>query len=129
MTRYCLILCVRIFRVTRVHCLCQVNCRVPTLVTPKRRERYFMSTTEHAVALKLPAFWTSQPEVWFAQAEAKFNLRKIDTDETKYYYVVAALDQSTAARLIDLISNPPDKEKYSTLKTRLTNTFGLCKRE
>ena len=88
-----------------------------------------MSTTEHAVALKLPAFWTSQPEVWFAQAEAQFNLRKIDTDETKYYYVVAALDQSTAARLIDLISNPPDKEKYSTLKTRLTNTFGLSKRE
>ena len=48
---------------------------------------------EHAVSLKLPTFWNSQPEVWLAQAEAQFNIRGITADETKYYYVVAALDQ------------------------------------
>ena len=80
---------------------------------------------EHAVSLKLPTFWTSQPEVWFAQAEAQFNLRGITTDDTKYFYVLAALDQQTATRLLDLISQPPADNKYRTLKDRLISTFGL----
>ena len=66
---------------------------------------------EHAVSLKLPTFWSSQPEVWFAQAEAQFNLRKITADDTKYYYVLAALDQPTATRLLDLISPPSSRRQ------------------
>ena len=88
-----------------------------------------MATEEHAVSLKLPTFWTAQPEVWFTQAEAQLNLRRITADETKYYYVVAALDQDTATRVLDLISQPPDDNKYQALKTRLIDTFGLNKRE
>ena len=84
---------------------------------------------EHAVSLKLPTFWTSQPQVWFAQAEAQFNLRKIVADETKYYHVLSALDQATATRLLDLINNPPDDDKYQELKDRLLQTFCLSKRE
>lgn len=84
---------------------------------------------EHSVSLKLPTFWPSQPEVWFAQAEAQFHLRKITADETQYYYVLAALDQTTATRLLDLISQPPVQNKYQALKNRLIETFGLSKRE
>ena len=84
---------------------------------------------EHAVSLKLPTFWTSQPEVWFAQAEAQFNLRGITAEDTKYFYVLAALDQQTATRLLDLISRPPVDNKYKTLKDRLISTFGLSKHE
>ena len=40
-------------------------------------------------------------QVWFAQAEAQFHIRKITEDETKFYYVVAALDQQTASRITD----------------------------
>ena len=88
-----------------------------------------MAIEEHAVTLKLPTFWTSQPDVWFAQAEAQFTLRGIAADDTKYYYVLAALDQSTATRLLDLINNPPAHNKYKALKDRLIDTFGLSKRE
>jgi len=84
---------------------------------------------EHAVSLKLPTFWPFQPEVWFAQAEAQFNLRKISSDDTKYYYVLSALDQPTATRLLDLISQPPRDGKYEAIKERLITTFGLSKRE
>ena len=63
-----------------------------------------MAREEHAVALKLPTSWTAQPDVWFAQAEAQFNLRGITADDTKYYYVLVALDQNTATRVLDLIS-------------------------
>jgi len=55
----------------------------------------------NAVALKLPVFWTQQPQVWFLQTEAQFNIRKIADDTTMYYYVVSLLDQSTARRITD----------------------------
>ena len=48
------------------------------------------------VAIKLPTFWTESPLAWFAQAEAQFAIRGIVNDDTKYYHVVSALDNSTA---------------------------------
>ena len=80
---------------------------------------------EHAVSLKLLTFWISQPEVWFAQAEAQFSLRGITADDTKYFYVLAALDQQTATRLLDLISRPPVDGKYKKLKDRLQLTLSV----
>ena len=50
-------------------------------------------------------------------------------DETKYYYVLAALDQEITSRLMDLIGQPPEDEKYETLKDRLIDTFGLNRRK
>ena len=88
-----------------------------------------MATEEHAVSLKLPTFWTPQPEVCFAQVEAQFHLRRITTDGTKFFYVLAALHQETATRLLDLISTPPTVNKYQDMKDRLIETFGLSKRE
>ena len=81
-------------------------------------------STEHAVSMKLPTFWTVQPEVWFVQAEAQFRLRRIETDETRYYYVVAALDQDTATRVLDLVNNLPVSDKYEALKIRLRQVRG-----
>ena len=52
-----------------------------------------------AVTLKLPTFWTTCPLAWFAQTEAQFSLRNISSDDTKYYYVVAALDKHTKSPL------------------------------
>ena len=83
---------------------------------------------QNAVSLKLPSFWSSQPEVWFAQAEAQFALRGIITDETKYFYIIAALDQDSATRLLDLITRPPQEKKYTVLKDWLLRTFGLSER-
>ena len=82
-----------------------------------------------AVALKLPVFWTTQPRVWLAQAEAQFAIRKIEKETTKYYHVVAALDQHAAGRLADMLSATPDEGSYESLKKRLLRTYGLSRRE
>ena len=79
----------------------------------------------NAVALKLPVFWPEEPEVWFSQAEAQFELRNITQDATKYHYVVASLDQATAKRLLDLLQNPPATNKYDAIRLRLLQTFCL----
>jgi len=77
---------------------------------------------ENAVSLKLPTFWTSQPEVWFTQAEAQFHIHNITADATKYYYVVSALDQPTAGRVLDVLQSPPIEDKYDHLKQHLLRT-------
>ena len=82
----------------------------------------------NAISLKLPIFWTSQPQVWFQQAEAQFTIRNITVDNTKYAYVVAALDQDTASRLLDLLRKPPVESRYNTIKARLIQTFSSSRR-
>ena len=83
----------------------------------------------HAVGLKLPVFWADQPRVWLQQAEAQFAVRNVTADNTKYHYVVAALDQATALGVIDVLEDPPQHNKYDNLKRRLTYIFGLSRRQ
>ncbi len=75
-----------------------------------------MNQEANAFALKLPTFWPEEPEVWFSQAESQFALRGITQDATKYHYVVAALEQSTAKRIVDLLQNPPTENKYDAIR-------------
>uniref|UniRef100_A0A0L8I5B1 DUF7041 domain-containing protein n=1 Tax=Octopus bimaculoides TaxID=37653 RepID=A0A0L8I5B1_OCTBM len=42
----------------------------------------------------------------FAQTGAQFNINKITADQTKYSYVVAALDEDTATRALDILTQP-----------------------
>ena len=59
------------------------------------------------------------------KSKAQFKLRKIAADDTKYFYVLLALDQTTASRLKGFISKPPQKVKYEELKARLVEISEL----
>ena len=68
---------------------------------------FWKMALEQAVSLKLPSFWTNQSLTWFSQTEAQFSVRQITADDTMYYYMIIALDQETASRLLDSKVNPP----------------------
>lgn len=51
-----------------------------------------------AVSVKFPNFWTTMAAAWFSQAEAQFGLRRITSDETRYWHVVASRDAETATQ-------------------------------
>lgn len=78
-----------------------------------------------AATVKLPDFWTHDPEPWFQHVEAQFHLRGITTDDTKYFHVVAALDSATTRRLMGLLRDPPNTGKYAALKTQLLQIYQL----
>ncbi|XP_053968530.1 uncharacterized protein LOC128869961 [Anastrepha ludens] len=75
--------------------------------------------------IELPPFWSQQAQLWFAAVEAQFQLRRITSDATKYYTVIARLDQDALIVVENLITNPPTNDKYSTLKNALLNHFAL----
>lgn len=81
--------------------------------------------TAAVVSVKLPDFWKSDPEMWFAQAEAQFILANVTKDDTKFYHIVAKVDQSVICHIADLVSAPPAENKYQSLKARLISRFAL----
>ena len=82
-----------------------------------------------AVSLKLPEFYTDNPEVWFVYCDAQFQLRRITNDETKFAHIVLALPQSAAARVHELLTSPPAADKYVTLKAALLEKYMLSNTE
>lgn len=82
----------------------------------------------NAVTIKIPPFWPSDPELWFAQVEAQFGIKQITTQNTKYSHVVAALSPEAATEVRDLILTPPDANSYDVLKAALIERVSLSKR-
>ena len=72
-----------------------------------------------AVALKLPPFWSADPQVWFAQVESQFFTRKITNQDTKFHHIVASLPLEVAVDIRDLIINKPADNAYDELKSKL----------
>ncbi|CAN7993850.1 unnamed protein product, partial [Ixodes hexagonus] len=75
--------------------------------------------TVSAVNIKLPPFWTADPELWFLQVESQFTARHITADLTKYHHVVSSLPPTTASEIRDLLFAPPANDAYGTLKRTL----------
>ncbi|XP_037573092.1 uncharacterized protein LOC119455733 [Dermacentor silvarum] len=72
-----------------------------------------------AVDVKLPPFWTANPELWFLQVESQFAARRITADQTKYHHVVGSLPPTTASEVRDLLVAPPAVNACTTLKQLL----------
>lgn len=71
------------------------------------------------VAIRVPPFWPARPEVWFQQIEAQFILNGITADTTKFYHIMSQLEPKYAEEVLDIYADPPETNKYGTLKSEL----------
>lgn len=78
-----------------------------------------------AVGVKLPDFWKTDPEMWFAQAEAQFALANVTRDETEFHHIVAMVDPTVICHTSDLVQRPPVDNKYKAVRKRLVSRFLL----
>jgi hypothetical protein len=60
--------------------------------------------------VRLPPFCPDRPAIWFAQAEAQFEMSAITHQQTKFNYVVSQLNQQQVAEVEDIIILPPEHE-------------------
>ncbi|KAM9391553.1 uncharacterized protein KZ484_003063 [Pholidichthys leucotaenia] len=77
----------------------------------------------NATTVQLPDFWQNNPHSWFNAVEAQFNLQGISVDVTKFYHIVAKLDNNTAQHVESLIDQPTESDKYGALKAALIQQF------
>jgi len=90
------------------------------MATPTEGEAAISApTTVAAVGIKLPPFWPTDPEVWFAQVEAQFTTRGISAQKTMFDYVISSLSPEIAMEVRDLLLKPPTEEPYTILKAQL----------
>lgn len=75
------------------------------------------------INVKLPPFWTAQPELWFQQVEAQFHINGIRRDTSKYFTVISAVESRVLTHVSDIVRDPPVTGKYETLKRRIIEQF------
>ena len=76
-----------------------------------------------ALKPKIPEFWPHAANVWITQVNAQFRLCRITSSQTKFDYAVMRLGDAAAARVQDLLANPPATDPYEALVERLTAGF------
>lgn len=74
-------------------------------------------------SVKVPPFWSKNPQLWFHQIDAQFAICKITSEQVKFNYVVASLDMDVLSQVSDIITAPP-VAAYDAMKKRLLSSFG-----
>ncbi|XP_044757823.1 uncharacterized protein LOC123315977 [Coccinella septempunctata] len=81
------------------------------------------------VAVRMPEFVATDPELWFAMAEGSFLCSGVTQDRTKFGYIVGALPAKFAAEVKDIIMNPPTDGAYEKLKMELVRRLSASQEE
>lgn len=78
--------------------------------------------------LRLPPFWRQNPRSWFRQVEAQFALRHIQSQQSKYFHVLAGLPPEVAAELDDVLASVSLTEAYDVLKSAILDRLEISER-
>ncbi|KAH6926433.1 hypothetical protein HPB50_019229 [Hyalomma asiaticum] len=72
----------------------------------------------HVAALQLrqPTFWLNNPQLWFAQVEATFDLHHISSEVPRFRHLLCNLSPDVAQEVADVIAAPLHDAQYQCLK-------------
>lgn len=72
----------------------------------------------------VPTINSDNIETWFVQLESWFSLNKIRSDKTKFDTVVAYVDGKLLSQVYNIVSDPPEYDKFLALKSAIIANFG-----
>jgi hypothetical protein len=87
-----------------------------------------LSLPQHG-SVRLPDFWVSDPNMWFAQAEAAFRRAGVASSIVRYDYMLMKLPEDVLRSVRDLVQAVTDDtpDAYEQLKYRLLSSYGMSK--
>jgi hypothetical protein len=79
--------------------------------------------------VRLPDFWVTDPNMWFAQAEAAFRRANVSASIVRYDYVLMKLPEDVLRSVRDLVQSVTDdtQDAYEQLKYRLLSSYCMSK--
>lgn len=77
------------------------------------------------VQVHLPPFIRRDVGLWFIQVEALFRTSQVTDDQQRYDLTLAALDQIAANEVRELLEDPPETEKFKSLKKALMDRLAV----
>ncbi|VVD06033.1 unnamed protein product, partial [Leptidea sinapis] len=72
------------------------------------------SLTAISVQSRIAEFWVDMPRLWFAHFEAVMAPQK-QGDDVKFSLVIAKLGKDSIQQVSDLLTKPPEEQKYKAL--------------
>jgi hypothetical protein len=75
--------------------------------------------------VKLAAFWSHAPALWFAQAECTFAVKRVVAQFDRYCHVVAALPHESIRLVADIVEGEPSETPYDDIRQRLVASHQL----
>ena len=80
------------------------------------------------LAVKLPDFWTDDPDLWFLHAESAFRNSQVTQSQTKFDHVIQKLPQNIMVSVRGLIMNATSSSTpYEDLKAKLVSSYTLSR--
>ena len=80
------------------------------------------------LAVKLPDFWTDDPDLWFLHAESAFRNSQVTQLQTKFDHVIQKLPQNIMVSVRGLIMNATSSSTpYEDLKAKLVSSYTLSR--
>ena len=87
------------------------------------------ASTEYVtkVAVKLPDFWTEDPDLWFLHTKSLFWNAQITQSRTKFDYIVQKLPQNIMISVHSLIMNSASSSStpFEDLKAKFVSSYTL----
>lgn len=94
----------------------------------KNKKESLSNTTVQieSTSIPYPPFWERIPQVWFEQLDAWFVVKKVTSDNSKYYHAISALPAEIIASISHVIRDVHnDTEKYQKLRAAVIKIKSL----
>ena len=83
------------------------------------------NNVQNNTIVKLPQFWSTCPHAWFIQVDLLFEIKNILNDDLKYKFVITSLTEDVILKILDIVQNPPQEDKYKILKNTLCERYSI----